>query len=184
MKEIQHSLSFPAEQAPTRIKAGIVAKASGRPRRIPPLFAMEDKDWLEAIEAIESTTDYPSDVLKKYGIRPEIIKISLSAQAIASIEKKRSRMEGSATVPDVIRTAVKHLADNPPLRPAGLKVAAVVKAVGRCEYVKVLFPPEMLIQIGHQPIGEKEAHGLCKDLGLSRQQVILLAIRLFIGGDK
>ena len=179
MKTIQRELPFPVSASGSRSKSSEKhLQALGRPRRIKPSFEMDELRWKGVYDAMAAGAT-PEEACDKYAVKPAIIKASIAPTIAAQLKRVGQKIEGNATLPDVIRMAVSALieADLDKETASSIRVKHPTE---RCKYIKVLFSPEILLGIGHQD----QQTGLCGRYGLTRQEVIDLAIASFLEGSK
>lgn len=196
MKSLQQPLSFPVSPARDKsksTKSDRRLQILGRPRRLRPTFAMSPNAWKRVYRKLQNGV-IPEEACLEFAYEPAIIKISIDSQMLSALDRVRKKIEGNATYPDLIRIAVEKFITGVESDPSRSKLASedlpVVekprKKIGRCKYLKVLFPPEILEKIGHQgqsysvpdssEYDIEDPTGLCKTLNKNRQQVINLAI--------
>lgn len=175
-KEIQRSLGLPVPPASrdrNRVKSvDRRLQVLGRPRRLKPTFQMSPSAWRKVYKLLNEG-EIPEIACSEFSSDPAIIKISVTQPVLAALDRICKKIEGNATLPDLIRIAVDRFIANPPESVEIQEKKA--QRVGRCKYPKVLFEPSALAAIGHQETDEP-AYGLCAKLNLTRQQVINLAI--------
>ena len=183
-KSVQHSLSFPV--GPSRDKSKSTKSERrlqilGRPRRLRPTFSMSEDNWNWVYENMETTGSTPEVACSIFASNPCIIKISINKETLAALDRTRNKIEGNATYPDLIRIAVARFLENGHTHTVErVESEKSSRKKQRCKYLKVLFTPDVLERIGHQGHQADEANGLCRDLGMTRQQVINMAIAEYL----
>lgn len=171
-------------------------KVMGRPRRLKSAFKMTDAKWDNVQDSLRKGLT-PEEATAEHAVPPGIIKVSIPLPMLAALDRVRKRIESSVTQPDLIRMAVERLLMS--FR-GGIHDCAVRRyprppeSNGRCAYVKVLFEPATIAEIGVpaaevKPRGREdgnpqEATGLCARLGCSRQDAIKIAIMMYLESVK
>lgn len=179
----QQVLPFPATQAPNRseLRSRQTKKtkvAETRPRRIKPLFSMDEEKWAEVVSAIAGCSDLPIEVFSKYATKSRTIKLSLPSALRDAMERWVAQSRSS--YPSLIRISVESLKGNLTAL-FNFSKTETSKQAAAVAYPKVQFTPELLLVIGHQMTPERPAWGLCATLDATRQEVIMYAIKTFLG---
>lgn len=198
MKAVQRELSFPvpltaskdAKKASSKRKHLMI---KGRPRRLRSAFPkLAPAQWEEINRGLaEGLT--AEEAVKAFVEEPEVIKVAIPPATIEVLDRIRTRLAGNSTRPEIVRMTVAEFVERHKSligEPAKPREKRKVEP-GRCEYVKVPFPPQLVRMIGHQEwreiieegglLGERRsidypASGLCAVFGCTRQGLIIRAI--------
>lgn len=194
MRSIQNSLPISIELPPATRQEAIErnrrALMNGRPRRLKSMidgasaeaqnellaiYAMKHASVKDLRKALASFTD-------KWLQDSRVIKVSIHRDKSQVIKRIAKRLD--ATRPEVVRTAVEKFVSSNKEK-LGNDPATNVQRVpvkGRCEYLKVPFDPETLRIIGNSDSVKRKtvANGLCRVYGMTRQQLINLALDEYI----
>lgn len=189
MKEIQKRLNFPVSVAAKLNTPQKSKKLLGRPRRIPTTFKqLTQRDWKTIINKLPQGVDEngnligtaPAEVFEKWAIKPEIIKASVAQAVVAQLNRVRSKLEGGATLPDTIRSAILELIAS------GKDISIEGKRKqdpGRLKYIKIPLAGETVEAIGYWDLSGKDeslGSGLCAKYKVTRQQLINFAIKVLL----